>query len=87
VDHAQPIRLQQSPNLPDTIAPHGALHLGMTGMADQHDLTTGLGVAHHFQVHLGDQRASGVEDAQPAPCAFLLMSANSPRMRIPDPSP
>jgi hypothetical protein len=36
----------------------------MPGVADQHDVATGFAVSGHFHVHLGHQRAGGVEDRQ-----------------------
>ena len=44
----------------------GALHLGMPGMADQHDLPPLPGVAAALVVHLGDQGAGGIDHRQPA---------------------
>ena len=41
-----------------------ALDLGMAGMADQHDLAALGGVAPALVVHLGDQRAGGVDHRQ-----------------------
>ena len=40
---------------------HRANHLGMAGMADQHDMAAEALVAHRLLVHLGDQRAGRVE--------------------------
>ena len=41
---------------------HGADHLGVAGVADQHDLAAGAMMALGLHMHLGDQRAGGVED-------------------------
>ena len=46
--------------------PHRALDLGMTGVADQHHIEPVRGVALALLVHLGDQRAGGVDHAEPA---------------------
>ena len=44
--------------------PHRADHFRMSGMADQHHMAAELLVAHGLLVHLGDQRACGVEVEQ-----------------------
>jgi hypothetical protein len=45
---------------------HGAFHFGVAVVADHDDLAALLAHLGHFHVHLGDQRAGGVEDAQAA---------------------
>ena len=45
---------------------HGADHFGMAGMADQHDLAAAAEMDLGLAVHLGDQRAGGVEREQVA---------------------
>ena len=49
-----------------------ALHLGVAGMADQDDLAALGGVAAALVVHLGDQRAGGVDHRQAALGGQLL---------------
>ena len=49
-----------------------ALDLGMAGMADQHDLAVLASVAAAFVMHLGDQRAGGVDHRQTALGGRLL---------------
>jgi len=44
--------------------PHGADHLGMAGVADEHDVATGGVVAFGLAVHLADQRAGRIERDQ-----------------------
>ena len=51
---------------------HRALDLGMPGVADQDAFAPLAAVARHFHVHLGHQRAGGVEDLERAPRGFLL---------------
>ena len=48
---------------------HGADHLRMAGMADQHDLAALAEVELGLAVHLGDQRAGGVEMEEVAAAA------------------
>jgi len=43
-----------------------AFTLGVAGMADQHDFATGGGIAPALVVHLGNQRAGGVDYRQTA---------------------
>jgi hypothetical protein len=45
---------------------HGALDLGMAGVADQHHVAAGATVARDFQMDLGHQRTGGVEHLQAA---------------------
>ncbi len=45
---------------------HGALGLGVTAVADHHDLGAFLELLGDFHVHLGDQRAGGVEHLEAA---------------------
>ena len=45
---------------------HGADHLGMAGMADQHDGAPGLVMPLGLAMDLGDQRAGGVDEEQVA---------------------
>ncbi len=49
-----------------------AFHLRVAGMADQHDLTPLGGVAPALVMHLGDQRAGGVDHRQAALGGQLL---------------
>jgi hypothetical protein len=49
---------------------HGADHLGMAGMADQHDGAPGLVVPLGFAMDLGDQRAGGVDKDEVAACGL-----------------
>src|SRR5438067_3781953 len=51
---------------------HRALRLGMATVADHHDLVALVQHLLHLDMHLGHQRAGGVEDAQPAPVRFGL---------------
>ena len=53
---------------------HRALDLDVTGVADEHDLVAALGEAPRLDVHLGHQRAGGVDGAQP-------LRARRPRAR------
>src|SRR5690606_27508076 len=41
-------------------------------VADEHALAAVAAVAHHFHMHLGDQRAGGVEHFQAAAGSFIL---------------
>ena len=50
---------------------HGALDLGVPLVPDHDDLLALLAHACHFDVHLGDQRAGRVKNAQAAPLGFL----------------
>ena len=43
------------------ILTHSAFHFGMKLMADKNTLAPGPAELNHFQVHLGNQRAGGVE--------------------------
>jgi hypothetical protein len=52
--------------------PHGALHLRMAGVADQHHVTGVARITRHFQMHLGDQRTGGIEHGEPAPLCLHL---------------
>ena len=52
--------------------PHGAFDLGMPGMADEDDLAPLIGIALPLAVHLGDQRAGGVDHRQVAPGGGVL---------------
>ncbi len=45
---------------------HGAFHLRVALVADHHDLVTLLVQARHLQMHLGHQRAGGVEHVEAA---------------------
>lgn len=40
-------------------------------MADQHHVAAGPAMPRHFEMHLGHQRAGGVEHLQPTPLGFL----------------
>ena len=53
-------------------APLGADDLGVAGVSDQHELALFLLVAARLQVHLGDERARGVDRAQ-LPLAGLAL--------------
>src|SRR3981081_1312816 len=45
---------------------HRAFDLGVAGMADQDDLAPLIGIALPLDMHLGDQRAGGVDNRQAA---------------------
>ena len=51
--------------------PHRAFHFGVAGVADEDHVAAGAALARDFQVHLGDERARGIEDLQPAARRFL----------------
>ena len=50
---------------------HGAFHFGMAGMADQDQGAAMADIALALVVHLGDQRAGGVQHRQAAVCGGL----------------
>ncbi len=52
--------------------PHRAFDLGVAGMADQDQLAALADIALALVVHLGDQRAGGVEHRQAARAGLLL---------------
>src|SRR5690554_6285776 len=54
------------------VLPHGAFHFRVTMVADEHALAAVAAVAHHFHMHLGDQRAGGVEHFQAPAGGFVL---------------
>jgi hypothetical protein len=54
--------------------PHRSLDLRMALVADHHDFAPGGAHLGHFDVNLGDQRARGVEHAQPTRGGFRLHS-------------
>ncbi len=61
--------------------PHGALDLGMPGMADHHDVPALAVHPRDFDVHLGDERAGRVEDAQTATLGMLANRLRHPVRR------
>src|SRR5229473_2595288 len=58
-------------------AAHRALDLGMAGMADQDDLAALRGIALALAVHLGDERAGGIDHRQRAALGGLLDGARN----------
>ena len=52
--------------------PHGAFHLGVARMADQDQLAALADIALALIVHLGDERAGGIEHRQVAGRGLLL---------------
>ena len=67
--------------------PHGADHLGVAGMADQHDLAAAAVMDLRLAVHLGHQRTGGVEGEQVAPHRFGRASRAARRGRKKSPAP
>ena len=51
--------------------PHGAFDLRMPGVADHDDASAFFAPATDFAVHLGDERAGGVENTKAARLSFL----------------
>src|SRR5690554_1078728 len=51
---------------------HGAFHFRMTVVADEDAFAAVAAVAHHFHMHLGDQRAGGVKHFQATAGGFVL---------------
>ena len=56
-------------------------HLDVVGVADERDQVAAVGVAPRLRVHLRDERADGVDDAQPALLAVLLHRRRDPVRR------
>ena len=52
--------------------PHRALDLDVAGVPDERDLVAAPGIATRLGVHLGDERAHGVDDLEPAFLALLV---------------
>ena len=72
--HAQGVDVLRGLDQGDVVGclTRGALHLLVAGMADEQNPRTILGEPSCLVMHLGDQRAGGVDGAQAAPFGLLL---------------
>ena len=59
-------------------APHGAFHLRMAGVTDEDHVAPLARVALHLHVHLGHQRAGGIEHGEAARARLLLDRIGNP---------